>query len=246
MSRVFIVAVSQFKRIVAPTFHKIMKSIATTNSLSASASETSAKPVSMLSARLQKHFAAGVAAVVVGSAAPSQATVIFTSTNLPVPATSAGLYLNFVTGVSNTNPASVLGWDVNPFSGNSLSIFSPTAPAGGAYVASGGLSNLPSGTLIDVTSTYATGRTGADTQWALNSGNNLVGARFLNEVDGQVHYGWMRLSVGATTLSRSITEYAYEDAAGVGILAGAVPEPTTLSLFAAGAFVLGRRRRQQS
>jgi hypothetical protein len=67
----------------------------------------------------------------------------------------------------------------------------------------------------------------------LNSANNLIGFRFQNETMGnQIQYGWMRISLSATTGAqpRAIVEYAYENT-GAGIPAGAVPEPSTVGLL---------------
>lgn len=58
-----------------------------------------------------------------------------------------------------------------------------------------------------------------------------AGFRF-NAVDG-THFGWIRLKVGAGTLT--FDSAAYETTAGTAITAGAVPEPGTLSLLALGA-----------
>ena len=73
-----------------------------------------------------------------------------------------------------------------------------------------------------------------------------AGFRF-NAADG-VHYGWVRLAVSAGLIDfANPIAAAYESAPGVGITAGAVPEPGTLSLLALGAAgVLGavvKRRR---
>ena len=73
-----------------------------------------------------------------------------------------------------------------------------------------------------------------------------AGFRF-TAADG-IHYGWVRLAVSAGLIDfANPVAAAYESAPGVGITAGAVPEPGTLSLLALGAAgVLGavvKRRR---
>jgi len=80
----------------------------------------------------------------------------------------------------------------------------------------------------------------AGSPFFLNSTNNYAGFRFLNENTGQVHYGYLRFSIGATLATRSIIEYGYEDVAGASIL---VPAPGALALFCAAGLVGPRRRR---
>ncbi len=202
---------------------------------------------------------AGAAAVTT----PAQATIVYVNLSaspIVVPATTAGIYLNLVTGVSNIAPASAPGWDVNPFSTTTLSFFNPTAPAGGVYVvnAAGGSSatlpdNLALGTLISAASGFGSGTaetTGA-TAFTLNSTNNYLGIRLQNETTANAtNYGWVQFSIGAAFTTRSIIGYAYGNA-GESILAGqqvSVPEPSTVA--ALGAMALGavgvrswRRRR---
>ena len=186
--------------------------------------------------------AAGASLAVVPS---SDAFIVYSGpVSLNIPSTTAGLYLNVVTGVNNTNPALVPGWDVNPFSSTALSFFNPAAPAGGVYVVNfpGGTSatapdNLPFGTLISAASGFGSGvgETTGITAFLLNSSNNLVGFRFTEPSlnGGAVAYGWMRISLSGTPASqpRLIVEYAYENGMGVGIPAGAIPEPSTIGLL---------------
>ena len=208
-----------------------------------------------LNARLSRHFAAGAVvalAAVVASATSATAAIIYVGTGLNIPSTTAGVYLNVVTGVSGPTPASVPGWDLNAWSATNLLFYANNAasPNDGIVVGLGSsltqADNLPTGSLID--GTYVYGRTPSSettgaTAFTLNSSNNLVGFRFLNETTTTINYGWMRLAVGVTlgAQPRSIMEYAYENS-GAGIQAGVVPEPATWSLLGAVALI-GRRRR---
>ncbi len=210
--------------------------------------------IQALKSRLDRHFvacSAAAAAATVGGAAQqsAEATIIYSGVvNINIPSTTAGVYLNVVTGVNNPSPAAVPGWDVNPWSSTGLGLFSPGAPAGGVYVVTAPNfgANLAPGTLISAASLFGSGSSANNAQWNLSSSNNLVGFRFQNEANAnQTHYGWMRISLAATIAGqpRAIVEYAYEDVAGVGINAGAVPTPGTLALLGLGAAGLLRRRR---
>jgi hypothetical protein len=77
--------------------------------------------------------------------------------------------------------------------------------------------------------------------------NNRYLGLELQLFDGQgnpsTHYSWAELSVDVNTLKATLFGYAYEDEAGRGIAAGAVPEPSSLLLLATGAAVLLATRR---
>jgi len=218
--------------------------------------------------RLERHFnscAALSGAVVsgvglMGLPSEAQAAVVFSGPlSIAIPVTTAGVYLNVVTGVNGITQAAAPGWDLNPWSGSALSWFNPAQPPGGVYGVALGTSatlpdNLPLGTLIDASTIFGSGAsetTGA-TAFVLNSANNYVGFRFQNESAGNaINYGWVQVSLGATlnNASRRIVAYAYENS-GAGIQIGqgqAVPEAGTavagaLGLLAAGALGLRRRR----
>jgi len=72
-------------------------------------------------------------------------------------------------------------------------------------------------------------------------------------IDGEIHYGWGRLStIGSggspNQFTATLHEYAYQSQPGVPILAGQIPEPSSLALLAAGGGGLalaGRRRRRK-
>ncbi len=175
-----------------------------------------------------------------------------------VPNSLVGLYINVVTRVAGSTPASAPGWDVNPYGENALDWYrSPESGSNYMYfpgVTSGSLvGNLSIGTSVgsaasfnasDISNTAFGASAG---QWKLNA-SNYLGFRFMG-ADSQTRYGWLRIDVGASAGVRTIMEVAYENAVDQAILVGAVPEPSTLimGLLATGASgVIAWRRRGQT
>jgi hypothetical protein len=72
---------------------------------------------------------------------------------------------------------------------------------------------------------------------------NYFGVQFTNEAGGTNHFGWVAIQFGADAATRSITGWAYESTPNAAIPAGAIPEPSTYALLAAGALgLMGLRR----
>ncbi len=157
--------------------------------------------------------------------------------NLNIPSTTDGVYLNVVTGQFGTSAAQVPGWDVNPWSSTALNMWA-TLAAGNAYIGSGNnYFNIPIGSVVGSASSFTTGNSttltiSLTTPLLLNSGQNYVGFRFLNESNGLTNYGWMRISLAGTVESqpRAIVEYSYDDS-GSAIGVGVIPEPSPVSLL---------------
>jgi hypothetical protein len=175
-----------------------------------------------LQSRLATHFAAAAALAAVTATATAQvATQVI---NQVVPATTAGIYVNVETGVWSTSPASAPGWDINPWSSSSLSLYSATGVTGGTYmrfpgVTTGSGGNLAFGTVIDGTGSYGSGATTFGTapgNWQLNA-DNYFGFQFVAS-DNLIHYGWGRMTVGATNLIRTLQEVHWEMTAGAPIV----------------------------
>jgi hypothetical protein len=200
--------------------------------------------------------ASAIGAGMLLAASSAAAQIIYSGpVNLTIPVSTNGLYLNVVTGANNLPPPgtgglTVPGWDINPWSSTGLAFFNPASPAGGVYVvtAPGFVANLAPGASIGAGGLFGSG-TGTNTaQWNLNSDDNVFGFRFFNEASGTVHYGWARLSLGASPIdpARMLTEYAFEATPGLAIQAGVVPEPGTYALMGlglAGVALWARRRR---
>lgn len=202
-----------------------------------------------LKTRLTKHFA--LAAVATAAVSSANAQIVHSGiVNFNIAPTLNGLYLNVVTGQINepgNGPgSSVPGWDVNFWSSTGFGMFSPSGlPTAGAYVvtAPGFGANMTFGAEIGAGNTYGSGTTGNLAQWNLNSDQNLVGFRFRNEANNQIHYGWARIAFGASATSRTLVEYAFDATPGASIGAGVIPAPSAMALLGLGGLVAGRRRR---
>ena len=185
-----------------------------------------------LSGRLASHFALCGAAAIGMAAASAHAEVIYSGVqSLNIASTTNGLYLNVVTGAYNTTGGggtTVPGWDVNPWSGTTLSFFNPSSPTGGVYArvntTTAGVSNLAANTPIGPTTLWTSGtaQTTGTNPFVFNSQANIVGFRFTNENGGTVHYGWMRIELSGTLAAqpRTLVEWAFESTPNTPILAG--------------------------
>jgi hypothetical protein len=210
-----------------------------------------------LANRLDVHFVACAAAAgagMLGAAQRSEATIVYSGVvNVPIPNTFQGIYLNVATATSMGAPFA--GWDINPYyNAGALNFYgAPNGVAGNPnqtlFVGSGAFdgpaSNLPPGTLISAASTFNLG-TPFSAATGVNfpvGGDGILGFRFFNEGGLTNHYAWARIHNNAAAGGGVLVDYAWENAAGVGILAGAIPAPGSLALLALGAAGLAGRRR---
>ena len=198
------------------------------------------------------------AALSLGLASASNAAVVTSGpVNINIGGVPPGVFLDVVTGQVGTTFGGFPGYDLNLFGfGASLTVSGPivngaqTSTGGFARLNSGlNIANLAGGAVIgDLPNMFwQTGNAGitttspAESPFFLNSTNNYAGFRFLNEATNQVHYGYLRLSIGSTLATRSIIEYAYEDVAGASIF---VPTPGALAVLAVAGIRGGGRRRR--
>ena len=197
-----------------------------------------------MNSKMIKHMAAAAAAAaaVVGAA---NAAVVTWNVNLVVPNNIDGLYLNVEAQVSGSAASAVTGWDLNPYgtSTTTMSWFAAAAPSGcvtglgqgGTTVA---VASLSAGTLVGAASTY--GNTASSVTaggWVLNAAN-YFGFRFL-AAGGTTHYGFGKMTIGATMGVRTLNFVSYESVAGAGIT---IPAPGAIALLGL-AGLAGRRRR---
>lgn len=181
---------------------------------------------------INRRFAAATAASLIAltSGSAMAAIVCGPTTNISIPNTFNGVYINFVTGVTATTTAGAPGWDFGPWGsgGNTLAFFFPSTPATSfgavAGTTTGPYSVLAAGTPIGPTSTYAvvTAPTATTALQATNAAA-LVGFRFFNEGTSAINFGWAEFSTTAPLgFPATILRYCYQND-GTEIPAGTTP-----------------------
>lgn len=166
-----------------------------------------------LQSRLATHFAAAAALATLTATATAQvATQVI---NQVVPANIDGLYVNVETGATGATGIATPGWDINPYSSSAMQFFSS---ASGGYmrfpgVLTGPGGNLAIGNVVDAAGSWNTSTTAVvfgpnAGEWQLNA-DNYFGFRFL-AADAQIHYGWGRMTMGASATVRTLREVHWE------------------------------------
>ena len=163
-----------------------------------------------------------------------------------IPTTIDGIYMNVQTGAWSSTTTTPAGWDVNPY-GTSTTAVSLFAATGTGYMRNPGTTataatRLDLGTVVGSSAFFygnSSATIGAGTgQWAANS-SGYFGFKFI-AADAAIHYGWMQLSIGANAGTRSIVQYAWEDAANTSITV--TPAPGAMALLGLAGFAKRRRR----
>lgn len=200
-------------------------------------------------------FAATAGVGLVGEIPQASADIVWSGpVNIVIPDNIDGVYFNLVTGATGTSGATTPGWDINPYSasGTANASFNLWGPTAETWLNIGTLETpqyvIPEGTSIGPGDLF--GRPGGSAvvppQITLNA-PNLFGVQFFFPEPGAgatTHYAWVEITFGAELGDRAITQYAYQSTPGTAILAGAIPEPSSLSVLALGALGLFARRRR--
>lgn len=194
--------------------------------------------IAKLNARRFNTYAgkAGLAALIVAASitvgtSAAYAAVVCGSAGLPaaVPASEAGLYINFVTNVIGTPASSVPGWDFNPYGATVITFFATNAPANTNAILGGGTgatspSVLASGATIGPAGTYFTLGGGTNPAWRTTVTGMYVGVRFNNEATTTTHYGWVQMNTtGAMGVPATVNAYCWENTPNTAIVAGSLP-----------------------
>ncbi len=112
-------------------------------------------------------------------------------------------------------------------------------------------SALQQGDLIDATTTgsgpfqgslaYGSGNPNAEFNSVTDA---YIGLEF--PINGLSHFGWIRVDIDNAAGTFVVRDWAYNTDPGAGLLAGQVPEPSTLGMLAAGALGVAALRRRRS
>ncbi|MEM9480175.1 MAG: hypothetical protein AAGA58_11040 [Verrucomicrobiota bacterium] len=201
----------------------------------------------------------------IGMTLTCHANIVFIGgLDIDIPADFGGVYLDIQEN-SVVETTATGAWDFNPFFGGAVLHNDPAfQPVRDSVSSTSPVLNLSLGTLVDGTSTFSSGfgNSGADpdteTHMAgeLGSGSlpftsgsvGYIGFSWDHDGDGgagtDVRYGWLRVTLNDDGSSGTVHAIGYEVDPGVGILVGAIPEPTVSLLAILGAFGLFFRRRR--
>ncbi len=187
------------------------------------------------------------AAAIAGTAATApvaNAAIVTFNTSIAIPQTTAGVYINLLTGATGSSAAGVAGWDFNPYNSNGgtrLGFYwnqNPAASHGGvASTGSGPYLNLAPGTVVGPASTFSNTIAGTVGSPFLTTSSLVLGFRFQNENTNTVNYGYLNMTTTASNgFPATITGWSFEDSGASITVAGdsGVPEPSSILLTSAG------------
>jgi hypothetical protein len=170
-----------------------------------------------------------------------------------------GIYVNIATGAtaaafpSDFDDAPWINLTLGGYGVFNSELINPwTVSAGATYdpeLASDYYVNVEPGTLLGSTITFtdlafgSINHVGAEPDQFIQGASGLLGFSFQEEAGGDTHYAWLRF-IPDNSDAGILVDWAYNDAPGESITAGAVPEPNSaILLLAAGGFLAMRRRR---
>ena len=185
--------------------------------------------------------AAALAGSAMGVANTAEAAVVTTwaNANLAIPATTAGVYINLVTGATGSSGGAVAGWDFNPYlTASGLGFYwSPDLAGGlrGAAVAVGPSPNnnlaadLPFGSVVSAASLFTSAIQSASANYR-DTGVSYLGFRFVNS--GVMNYGYAAIQTSAANgFPATLLGWVYEDS-GQSITVQPIPAPGAAGLLA--------------
>jgi hypothetical protein len=211
-------------------------------------------PFDLSTVSLRLSACAAALAGVAGTASNAQAAIVTFTTPISVPQTTAGVYINLLTGATGTSGGAVTGWDFNPYlasGGTQLGFYwnqSPANTSGGVVVGST-YQNLVQGTVVGPASTFGTAITGTTGSPYLTTGTNTLGFRFFNETTSAINFGYLTMTTTAGTpggFPATVVDWTFQND-GTAITVAPIPEPATVltvSALVAGACGLRRWRRR--
>ena len=184
------------------------------------------------------------AAALVGTAAAvpnADATIVTFNVTLPIPATTAGVYINLLTGATGSSSGSTPGWDFNPYNaaGNTQLGFYWATTAGGVATttATGPYLDLPVGSVISSGSTFTRAILGTTGSPFLLTGTHILGLQFLNETTGVIDFGYLTMTNTASNgFPATILSWSFDN---TGAAITVVPEPSTIALLTVSALAAG-------
>ena len=173
----------------------------------------------MLPERQGLHLLALLLMLTLGSSVHA-AVVCSPMTNLDVPATTEGLYVNLITGTSGTSEGVVPGFDIDIYAAAStnpsgqMKFYWGPESTGGAGVASSGdiYAVLGPNVTIGPGSTFTRAAfTGDTSAWQAGT-SGFLGMRFRDETPATIVYGWLALTTAAPLgFPATIEGWCYED-----------------------------------
>lgn len=141
------------------------------------------------------------------AAAPAHAAVVcFNQQDLNIPATTEGLYINFLTGVHAETEGGAPGFDFDPYASASttppddLRFYWGAIATSNAGVASSGntYAVLSPGSVISDDSLFTReGFLGITSAWTSGVTRGYLGMRFRNEATSTINYGWVQITTSA-------------------------------------------------
>ncbi|MEO8670413.1 MAG: hypothetical protein ABI411_03795 [Tahibacter sp.] len=155
------------------------------------------------------------------SGALHAATICTQGANLDIPATSEGLYLNLLNGLSGPTEGSVPGFDIDIYTPanasppGQLKFYWGSASTGGAGVVTAGdaYAVLGIGQTIGPGSVFSRAAFSGDTSAWQAGASAYLGMRFRNEATAVTNYGWLLLSTAAPVgFPATIRGWCIEDA----------------------------------